>query len=94
MRTFGTDSPRFMVFKLGDDETTYRLPLAASMPMTDLLALSDAANKGGAHVLRAQLDLLRKHIGDRAETMTASEVAEVFIAWNEESASDGARVPE
>jgi len=94
MRTFGTDSPRFMAFKLAGDKTTYKIPLAASMPMSELLELSDAAAKGGAHVLRAQLDLLRKYIGDRADTLTASEVAEVFTAWNEDSADEGASVPE
>ena len=83
-----------MAFRLGDDETVYTMPLASSLPMSELLALSDAAAKGGPDILRAQLEMLRKYIGEQADALTAAEVADIFGAWNEESAEDGASASE
>lgn len=90
MRTFGNDAPEFMAFKLNGSEKVYKMPLASSMPMTVLLELSEAAAKGGSTVLRYQLDLLRRYIGAKADELTAQDVADIFAAWNEESASTGA----
>ena len=90
MRTFGKDSPEFMAFKLGDSEKVYKMPLASSIPMSELLELSEAAAKGGSHILRCQLELLRKYIGKKADELTAQDVADIFAAWNDESAGTGA----
>ena len=94
MRTFGTDSPEFMAFKLAGRDETYKLPLASSMPMSVLIELSDAAAKGGPDVLRCQLDLLRRYLGDVADEMTAAQVADIFTAWNDESTEQGASASE
>lgn len=94
MRKFGVDAPEFLAFTLGDSEEVYKIPLAASMPMTTLLELSEAAAKGDAESMRFQLDLLRRYIGERADDLTAGEVGEIFAAWNEESVGQGATVGE
>lgn len=94
MRKFGKDAPEFMAFTLGDDETVHKLPLAASLPLETLIDLQDAADKGGAVALRYQLDLLSRYIGDAADGLTAGQVAEIYDAWNEESATSGATVGE
>jgi len=90
MRTFGKDSPEFMAFQIAGSDDVYKMPLASSLPMSELLELSEAAAKGGAHILRYQLDLLRKHIGPKADELTAQDVADIFAAWNEESGKTGA----
>ena len=94
MRKFGTDAPKFMSFTLGDDDTVYRLPLAASMPMDVLIELGEAAGKGGTESLRYQVDLLRRYIGDAADALTAGDVSAIYSAWNEESALSGAEAGE
>ena len=90
MRTFGTDAPQFMSFKLGDGDTVYNLPLAASLPMTALLEMGEAAVKGDAAALRCQFDLLRRYMGEAADELTAGQVREIFAAWTEESSRQGA----
>ena len=90
MRKFGTDAPEFMEFTLGGSENVYRMPLAASMPMDTLIELQEATAKGGAESLRFQMNLLRRYIGDAADTLTASAMTEIYTAWNEESAKVGA----
>lgn len=90
MRKFGTDAPRLMAFTLGDDDTVYEMPLASSMPMERLIELNEGVAKGGVEALRAQMDLLRRYIGDAADSLTAGEMTEILAAWNEESSKAGA----
>lgn len=94
MRAFGKDSPEFLSFTLGDGEEVYNMPLAASMPLTALIGLEEAAAKGSAESLRYQMELLRRYIGDKADELTAGEVAEIYAAWSEESAKQGATAGE
>lgn len=94
MRKFGNDAPAFLSFTLGDSEEVYKIPLAASMPMTTLLEMSEAVAKGDAEAMRFQLNLLKRYMGERAEGLTAGEVSEIFAAWNEESVGQGATVGE
>jgi hypothetical protein len=92
MRKFGTDAPEFLSFTLGDDDTVYNLPLAASLPMSTLLDLQEAAAKGEAE--RYQLELLRTYIGDKVDSLTVADVTAIYQAWNEESAKQGATAGE
>lgn len=94
MRKFGTDAPQFMEFTLGGSEKVYSIPLAASMPMDTLIELQEAAAKGGPESLRFQMELLRRYIGDAADTLTAGAMTEIYSAWNEESAKTGATLGE
>lgn len=91
MRKFGTDAPQVMAFTLGDSKEVYELPLAASMPMSVLLEMGQAASKGDNEILQYQFDLLRRYIGERADTLTAGEVRDIYAAWNEESTNQGAQ---
>ena len=90
MRAFGTDAPEFMSFTLGDEETVYKLPLAASLPMSVLLEMGEAASKGDSAAMRCQFDVLRRYMGERADELTAGQVREIFTAWTEESSKQGA----
>ena len=40
MRKFGVDAPKMFCFQLEGDDTVYKMPLAASMPLDKMLALS------------------------------------------------------
>lgn len=94
MRKFGKDAPEFLEFTLGDSKTVHKLPLAASMPMDTLIEFQEATAKGGAESLKFQMDLLRRYIGDAADTLTAGDMTAIYSAWNEESAKVGASVGE
>lgn len=94
MRKFGNDALEFMAFTLGDDETVYELPLAASLPFETLIELQDASDKGGAESMRCQMALLRRYMGDAAGELTAAQVTEIYRAWTEESAKFGATAGE
>ena len=94
MRKFGNDAPEFMSFTLGTSKKVYKMPLAASMPMSVALRFAEIAaldeEAQGAESLRLQLDLLRRYIGDEADELTSAQVAEIFTAWAEESEAQGA----
>ena len=95
MRKFGTDTPEFMTFTLGNSKKVYKLPLAASMPISvavqfsEIAAISDEDMQNAASS-KLQLDILRRYIGDAADDLTAAQVAEIFEAWAEESNKQGA----
>lgn len=93
MRHFGRKTPEYMEFTLGDDETIYKMPLAASMS-ADMVEKYEPAFMAGDRRFRAQVDMLRDFIGDIAGTLTGDEVAEILTAWAEESQSQGASVGE
>jgi len=94
MRHFGKDVPQHLEFTLGDSETVHRLPLAANMPLEELCELQEAANVGGTTVLRFQVELLRRYIGEAADGLSAGDVNAIYTAWNEESAKQGATAGE
>lgn len=93
MRHFGRKTPKYMEFTLGDDETIYKMPLAASMS-ADMVEKYEPAFTAGDRRFQAQVDMLRDFIGDIAGTLTGDEVAEILTAWAEESQSQGASVGE
>ena len=90
MRTFSNDAPEFMAFRLEDGGEVYELPLAASLPMTVLVEMGEAAANGDAAALKCQLGLLRRYMGDAVDEVTAGQVRDIFAAWNEESSKQGA----
>lgn len=90
MRKFGNDSPEFLSFQLGDDEKVYKIPLAASMPISVLVGMGDAAAKGDHETMRYQLEVLKRYMGEDADNLTAGQMGEIFSAWVEESNKQGA----
>lgn len=91
MRKFGKDAPRFMTFQMEGDETTYKLPLASSMPADELIALSEAETLGEVAAGRQQLSILAKYMGEEAaNSLNLADVRNIFVAWLEESKAMGA----
>lgn len=93
MRHFGRKIPQYMEFTLGDSETIYKMPLAASMS-ADMVEKYEPAFTAGDRRFQAQVDMLRDFLGDIAGTLTSEEVAEILTAWAEESLSQGVSVGE
>lgn len=93
MRHFGRKIPQYMEFTLGDDETIYKMPLAASMT-ADMVAKYEPAFTKGDNRYQAQVDMLRDFLGDIAGTLTSEEINEILSAWAEESLAQGASVGE
>lgn len=89
MRRFATDAPEFFLFQLGDDETVYKIPLAASMTIGDLKDLDASGND-----FLAQVNWLSKFIGDTVNDLTVGDVSGILKAWREESYGQGASVGE
>lgn len=91
MRKFGTDKPEFMAFTMGEAKKVYKIPLSASMLAEELVELQEAYNEGDAAVLRYQLKLLKKYMGDSAaDKLTTGDMKKIFDAWAEESTKQGA----
>lgn len=86
MRKFNTDAPEFFSFALGDSATIYKIPLAASMPVTKLMKMENG--------FAEQIEVLRDYIGDVVDDMTAGTVSEILKAWSEESRDGGATMGE
>ena len=93
MRKFGNDAPEFLAFTLGESETVYKLPLAASLPVIEVIELQEATNLGGTAALRFQLELLERY-GVPTESLTAGDVGAIYKAWNAASTEQGATVGE
>lgn len=94
MRKFGVDKPELMKFMLGDDEEVYTIPLAASMPASLILEMSDASRNGDEALFRCQVEMLRRYIGDAVDKLTAGDIRDILKAWQEESTGQGAEVGE
>ena len=92
MRKFGIDAPDFFAFQLEDDDTIYKIPIAGSMPVKELMKMSKAA--GGENLFIAQLEMLNKYMGDVVFDLPASTVGEILRAWDAESNGRGASVGE
>lgn len=89
MRKFGTDKPDLMKFQIGDSDKVYTIPLAASMPASVLIKMSELA-ENDAEAFKFQFELLKKYMGDAADELTATEVRDIIDAWYEESGKNGA----
>lgn len=90
MRKFGTDKPEVMSFTLGNSKKVYNLPLASSLPISTVTEMQKASEEGDYAMFEFQLKLLRQYVGDVIDTLTAGDVRDIFIAWNEESSKQGA----
>lgn len=83
-----------MEFAIGDSEKVYKLPLAASLPMSTLIELREVSGAGEVEAMRFQVDLLRKYMGDDVDMLTVGDVAAIYEAWNEESSKGGSDLGE
>lgn len=92
MRTFGKELTEYFEFQLEDDEKVYRIPLAAAMPFSLLDRMSKAA--GTEDRFTAQVDMLRKYMGDVVDNLPVGVLSEILKAWGEESTRAGASMGE
>ena len=92
MRTFGKELIEYFEFQLEDDEKVYRIPLAAAMPFSLLDRMSKAADTEDRFT--AQVDMLRKYMGDVVDDLPGGVLSEILKAWGEESTRAGASMGE
>lgn len=85
MRRFGTDSPEFFLFQIGDSEEVHKIPLVASLTNRQIVALEDVRGD-----YKKQVEWLRDFIGDVVDDLTATDTAAIMRAWR--AASDGTGV--
>ena len=88
MRKFGKDTPTFLAFTIGDDETVYKIPYASSMPFETALRFAEVAAiqddaLSNLEALKLQHALLKEYIGDAADQLTTKDVTDIFSAWSE-----------
>ena len=89
MRRFGTDSPEFFVFQIGDSDEVYKIPLVASLTNKQIVALDEVKED-----YRKQIDWLRDFIGDVVDELTATDTAAIMKAWRAASDGEGVTVGE
>lgn len=92
MRTFGKELIEYFEFQLEGDEKVYRIPLAAAMPFSLLDRMSKAADTEDRFT--AQVDMLRKYMGDVVDDLPVGVLSEILKAWGEESTRAGASMGE
>ncbi len=92
MRCFGKDAPEFFSFQITGDKKVYKIPLSASMPYSVLKKMKDAA--GGDEQFEAQVEMLRKYMGDVVDDLNAKTLSDILQAWAGASNSQGAEVGE
>lgn len=92
MRSFGNDAPEFFCFQIAGDKKVYKIPLSASMPYSVLKKMKDAA--GGDEQFEAQVEMLRRYIGDVVDDLDAMTLSDILQAWAEASKGQGAEVGE
>jgi hypothetical protein len=96
MLNFGKTKPTTMEFTLGDSEQVHSLPLGASIPfdlrvkLAEAMAEPDDARR--EYLTECfQMELMRRYIDAEAvEALTMEHVQEIYAAWLEESAKNGA----
>ena len=92
MRKFGSSEVNYFEFQIEGSEKVYRIPLAANMPFMILKKMNDTAGTGDSFI--AQIDMLRKYMGDVVDSLSAGVLSEILLAWSEESKNAGASVGE
>ncbi|MDO4527433.1 MAG: hypothetical protein Q4C03_01450 [bacterium] len=92
MRRFGQEKKEYFEFQLEGSDVVYKIPLAASMPVSLLLSMRDGDAEGKG--FEAQLEMLRKYMGNAVDTLTATMASDILRAWGEESSEQGASVGE
>lgn len=94
MRRFGTDKPQFFCFNIGESDKVYKMPLAASLPAKEILAMQKAYKTSDEDAFEYQCSMIEHYVGDTYSELTANDIGEIFKAWNEESTRIGASVGE
>lgn len=92
MRKFGSKDIEYFIFQLEGDDTVYRVPVAASIPFSILNKMNDTKETGEGFI--AQVDMLRKYMGDVVDELPTGTLSEILLAWSEESKKAGASVGE
>lgn len=92
MRKFGKKNIEYFAFQLEGDETIYRVPLAANIPFSILNKMNETKETGEGFI--AQVDMLRKYMGDVVDELQTGTLSEILLAWSEESKKAGASVGE
>lgn len=92
MRSFRNDAPEFFCFQIADDKKVYKIPLAASMPYSLLKKMQKAEGDEGK--FDAQVEMLRKYVGDVVDELDAMTLGKILKAWAEASNKQGAEVGE
>lgn len=91
MRQFGK-AQTFFEFQIEGSKKVYKIPIAASLPLTEILYIKEMDAKGKG--LEAQVEMLRKYMGDDVDELTSETVTEILRAWANESKEYGASVGE
>ena len=92
MRSFGNDAPELFCFQITGDKKVYKVPLAASMPYSVLKKMQSAKSDDGK--FDAQVEMLRKYMGEAVDELDAMTLGSILKAWAEASNSQGAEVGE
>ena len=92
MRSFGKDAPEFFCFQITGDKKVYKVPLAASMPYSLLKKMQKAG--GDEEKFDAQVEMLRKYMGDIVDELDAVTLSNILEAWAKASGGQGAEVGE
>lgn len=92
MRRFGQEKKEYFEFQIEGSDVIYKIPLAASMPVSTLLSMRDGDAEGKG--FEAQMEMLRKYMGDGVDQLTATMASDILKAWGEESREQGASVGE
>lgn len=86
MRQFTKDAPDLFIFQIEGSEKTYKIPLAASMPVKTLMKMQ--------YGLEGQVEILEKYMGSDIDELTVTEVTAILKAWSDASTNQGASVGE
>lgn len=92
MRKFEKTKQVFFEFQIEGSKKVYKVPIAASMPITEMLYLKEQDAKGKG--LEAQIEMLRKYMGDVVDELTSEMVTEILREWAKESQDIGASAGE
>lgn len=90
MRTFSTDSPEFFAFQLEGHDEVFKVPLLASLRISEAKAWTKATEDG----FLAQVEWLRGYIGDVTEELSVDQAQEILRAWTEATREQGATAGE
>lgn len=92
MRTIGVKTVGSFEFKLENNDTVYKVPFAADLPYSVLQQIRETVNTDDR--FPAQVEMLRKYMGDVVDDLSAGTLSEILTAWGEESMEAGASVGE
>lgn len=92
MRKFEPKKKTYFEFQIEGTKKTYKIPVAASLPINELLMIKEQDEKGNG--FEAQMAMLRKYMGDEVDDFSAETVTEILRAWAAESRGEGATAGE